>query len=154
DQFGTIRNSANGAADNSTVVTAARSAGSGVLQGTTSMTAVNGVVTYTNLSHNVANTITILFSSGTLPNVTSGTIAVSPATAIALAFATQPGNATAGSIFGTQPLVQSRDQFGNVSTVGLPGSLNLNVSLTTGTGPLQGTTSVDIGTGAGNGIAT
>src|SRR5262249_52977885 len=130
DQFGTIRNSANGISDNSTVVTAARSAGTGVLQGTTSMTAANGVVTYTNLSHNVANTITIPVSSGSLPSVASGTIDVSPATASALAFATQPGNATAGSIFGTQPVVQSRDQFGNVSTVGLPASLNVALSLT------------------------
>ena len=28
------------------------------------MTAVDGIVTYTNLSHNVANTITIQFASG------------------------------------------------------------------------------------------
>jgi hypothetical protein len=33
-------------ADNSTVVTAARSAGSGTLQGTTVLTAVNGLVSY------------------------------------------------------------------------------------------------------------
>src|SRR5262249_26325967 len=103
--------------------------------------------------HNVANTITILFSSGSLPSVTSGTIAVSPAAASTLAFATQPGNATAGSIFGTQPVVQSRDQFGNISAVGLPVSFNVTVSLARGTGPLQGTTTMDIGNAAGNGIA-
>src|SRR5262249_1396235 len=80
DQFGNTRNSANGTADNSTAVTAARSAGSGTLQGTTSLTAVNGVVAYTNLSHNVATNITILFSSGSLTSATSSTIAVSPAT--------------------------------------------------------------------------
>src|SRR5439155_18485409 len=33
-------------------------------------------------------------------------------------------------------------------------SLTLNLSLTGGTGPLQGTASVDIGTAAGNGTAT
>src|SRR5262249_14783961 len=71
DQFGNTRNSVNGTADNSTVVIAARSAGSGVLQGTTSVTASNGVVTYANLSHNVATNVTILFSSGSLTSVTS-----------------------------------------------------------------------------------
>jgi hypothetical protein len=49
---------------------------------------------------------------------------------------------------------QSRDVFGNDSTVGLPASLNLNVSLTSGTGPLQGASSLDIGTAAGNGTAS
>src|SRR5206468_2328531 len=66
DQFGNLRTAANGNSDNSTVVTAARTAGSGTLQGTTNITAVDGAVTYTNLSHNVATNITILFSSGTL----------------------------------------------------------------------------------------
>src|SRR5439155_20882272 len=50
DQFGNTRNAANGLSDNSTVVTATRSAGLGTLQGTTNMTAVDGIVTYTNRS--------------------------------------------------------------------------------------------------------
>src|ERR1043165_1031204 len=66
DQFGNLRSAANGNADHSTVVSAVRSAGSGALQGTTSLAASNGVVTYTNLSHNVATNITIVFSSGSL----------------------------------------------------------------------------------------
>src|SRR5262249_35452766 len=53
DRFGNLRNAANGNADNSTLVSAARAAGSGTLQGTTSLNAINGVVTYTNLSFNV-----------------------------------------------------------------------------------------------------
>ena len=40
DQYGNLRS-----ADNSTVVTASRSGGSGTLQGTTNLTAVNGIVT-------------------------------------------------------------------------------------------------------------
>src|SRR6185295_252750 len=72
----------------------------------------------------------------------------------ALVFATQPGNATAGSVFGTQPVVNSLDQFGNNSTNGLPASLILAVSLTSGTGPLLGTATLDIGTAAGNGVAS
>src|SRR5262249_45476465 len=65
--------------DNSTVVTVTRSAGSGTLQGTLSATAVNGVATFANLSHNVANTINLSFSSAGLTNVTSANIVVSPA---------------------------------------------------------------------------
>src|SRR5207253_2690896 len=86
DQFGNVRNSVNGNADNSTVVTASRSAGSGTLQGTTSLAAANGLVTFANLSHNVATNITILFTSGSLASTTSTSIAVSPAAVSALAF--------------------------------------------------------------------
>src|SRR5207244_7130165 len=110
DQFGTLRSAANGASDNSTLVTATRSAGSGTLQGTTSIKAIDGIVTYTNLSHNVATNITILFTSGSLASDSSTIIAVSPAAAATLTFVTQPGNATAGSVFGQQSVVASRDQ--------------------------------------------
>jgi hypothetical protein len=92
DQFGNLR-----ASDNSTVVTATRAAGSGVLQGSTTVTAVGGVVTFTNLSHNVATNITIQFASG-LTNATSSGIAVNPAAASRLAIQTQPSPAaTAGA---------------------------------------------------------
>ena len=74
DQYGNLRSS-----DNSTVVTAVRSAGSGTLQGTLTATAVNGIATFANLSHNVANTINLSFSSSGLTNVTSANIVVSPA---------------------------------------------------------------------------
>src|SRR5439155_13533601 len=91
DQFGNLRGS-----DNTTAVTAARGAGTGLLQGTASRTALNGLVTFTDLAHNVANNITILFSSGSLTGAASTTVAVAPATASAVAFSTQPGSATAG----------------------------------------------------------
>jgi hypothetical protein len=49
------------------------------LQGSLSARAVNGVATFANLSHNVANTINLSFSSSGLTNVTSANIVVSPA---------------------------------------------------------------------------
>src|SRR5439155_5956864 len=58
DRFGNLRSAANGAADNSTVVTAALSAGSGTLQGTLTATASDGLATFTNLAYNVATNIT------------------------------------------------------------------------------------------------
>src|SRR5206468_2527758 len=97
--------------DNSTVVTAARSAGSGTLQGSLSVKAVAGLVTFTNLSHNVATNITIQFTSGSLTSTTSTAIAVSAAPAAQLVFTTQPGNSTIGSTLATQPVVRSSDQF-------------------------------------------
>src|SRR5262249_38677991 len=74
DAYGNLRSS-----DNSTVVPAARTAGTGTLQGTLTATAVNGVATFANLSHNVANTINLSFSSSGLTNATSANIVVSAA---------------------------------------------------------------------------
>src|SRR5262249_18671209 len=73
DAYGNLRTS-----DNSTVVTAARNAGTGTLQGSLSATALNGLAGFANLSHNVANTITLSFNSSGLTNVTSASIQVSP----------------------------------------------------------------------------
>jgi hypothetical protein len=87
DQFGNLRSAANGNADNSTVVTAARNAGSGTLQGSLSVKAVAGLVTFTNLFHDVATNITISFTSGSLTSTISTEIAVSPAAAPAEASA-------------------------------------------------------------------
>src|SRR5262249_32172559 len=84
DQYGNLRST-----DNSTVVTAARNAGTGTLQGTLSATALNGVATFANLSHNVANTINLSFSSSGLTNVTSANIIVRPAAASQLVFTRQ-----------------------------------------------------------------
>src|SRR5207245_3685631 len=72
DQFGNVMSS-----DNSTVVTASRSAGSGTLQGTLTVTAVNGVASFANLSHNVATNITIQFTSGSLASAELTRVAVS-----------------------------------------------------------------------------
>jgi hypothetical protein len=71
-----------------------------------------------------------------------------------LGFATQPGNASAGAPFGTQPVIKSFDQFGNNSTNGLPATSLVNVSLASGVGPLQGTASVNLGMSGGKGTAT
>jgi hypothetical protein len=154
DQFGNLRNAANGVADNSSVVTAVRGAGSGTLQGTTSRTAVNGLVTFTNLSHNVATNITLTFSASGVSGTNSGAIAVSPAAAAQLVFTTQPGSTAYGLALNPQPVVRSRDSFGNDSTVGLGASQLVTLSVGVGTGSLLGTTSLNIGTAAGNGTAT
>src|SRR5438093_3614675 len=71
DQYGNLRSG-----DNGTVVTAARAAGTGTLQGTLTATASGGVAGFSNLSYNVAETMKVLFSSGSLTNATSGNVVV------------------------------------------------------------------------------
>src|SRR5207249_4105376 len=115
--------------------TAARVAGSGTLQGTTSGTAAGGLVTFTNLSHTVATNITIQFSNGVLGSATSGVVSISPAAAIQLSFFVQPGSGTAGALLGSQPVVHTRDQFGNDSIVGLAASKIISLALSSGSGP-------------------
>src|SRR5439155_638361 len=61
------------------IVTASRNAGSGTLQGVLAVGCVNGIATYTNLSHNVATTITIDFTAAGLLPLTSDPVVVSPA---------------------------------------------------------------------------
>src|SRR5207248_3275032 len=85
---------------------------------------------------------------------TSPSITVNPAAADRLVYTVQPGSATAGSVFGSQPVVKSRDPYGNDSTGGLPANLNVTVALTAGGGTLQGTKVLDIGTAAGNGTVS
>src|SRR5205823_4372679 len=141
DAFGNLRSS-----DNATVVTASRNAGSGVLQGTTSRTAVNGVVTFLNLSHNVATNITLAFNGTGLAAANSDSILVSPAAADRLVFIAQPASMAYGSALSPQPVLKSRDPFGNDSTVGIGTSKMVALAVSAGTGSLQGTTSMDIGT--------
>jgi hypothetical protein len=155
DQFGNVRSFNNGTSDSSTVVTAARSVGTSSLQGTITATANDGAATFSNLSYNKAETITLVFTSPGLISANSGNIIVSPAAASLLSFTTQAGSATYGAPFGQQPVVKSQDAFGNNSTVGLPASKIVSISLTAGSGALSGTTSLDIGTStAAPGIAT
>src|SRR5262249_17894811 len=146
DAYGNLRSS-----DSATVVSATRSAGSGTLQGSTNVTAVNGIVTFTNLSHLGATNNTISFGSGALTGATSDPVAVSAGLANRLAFSVQPGSATAGVPLGIQPMIKTQDQFGNDSQGGLGSNVVATVSLSSGSGPLLGTTTVDIGTHAGNG---
>lgn len=75
-----------------------------------------------------------------------GTLSTVPGTVVKLAFTTEPGGAVYGSLLGPQPVVRTQDQFGNNSTSGLIATEMVSLSLT-GTGVLQGTTSLNIGTG-------
>jgi hypothetical protein len=137
--------------DYATIVTATRLSGSGTLQGTTSEQTIGGEATFTDLSHNVANTITLVFSAPGLTSVTSDPIVVGSAPADRLVFTTQPASASAGVPFGIQPVLRTQDRFGSFSSAGLPASKLVTVALTSGSGTLSGTTTLNIGTAGGNG---
>jgi len=100
-------------------------------------------------------TITINFTATGLTNTASGNVVVSPATAVRLVMSTPPGGLSrTASPLATQPVIKSTDPFGNTSTIGLPASLNVSLGLTTGSGSLLGTTTLNIGASAGNGTVT
>ena len=101
-----------------------------------------------------AETANITVTDLSISNGAGMSVTVSAATASTLAFSTQPGSATAGSAFGQQPAVKTHDTFGNNSTVGLGTARNVTISIASGTGTLQGTATLDIGTSAGNGTVT
>ena len=134
--------------DNTTVVTVSSlPAGSGPLQGTTSVTVHGGIATFTNLADNTAETIMLHFTSDpTLTPATSNSIVVSPNAAGHLTIHTQPSSAaTAGSPFSTEPVVYVEDQFGNLETG--DNTTQVTAALNTGSGPLRGTTTITVSGG-------
>ena len=117
--------------------------------------AVSGTATFAGCSINkVGSGYRLSAAAAGLTGATTGTFDITPGTATNVAFTTQPGGATVGSTFTVQPVVMTRDANGNNSTVGLPSSLTLSLTIASGTGTLLGTTTVDVGTAAGNGVAT
>jgi fibronectin-binding autotransporter adhesin len=145
DQFGNLRS-----ADSSTVVTASLNEGSGTLLGTLTATAANGVATFVNLSYQVAETITIDFTSGALAPETSANVVVNPAAASQLVIQTQPSpSATAGSPFAQQPAVQIQDQFGNLRSADNSTVITASRNAGSGSGALQGTLTATASGGIG-----
>ena len=153
DQFNTF--STNGFNPNVNI-TATIQTGSGTLQGTATLNigtnGGNGAITFTDLRIDTAQSGVVLrFSAGGLTVADSTPFTVNAASASKLIVTTQPTGATAGNAFVTQPVVKSADAFNNPSTVGLGASVNVTATVQSGAGVLQGTTTLDIGAGAGNG---
>lgn len=133
DQFGNLRTT-----DYATLVTAARSAGSGTLQGVVSMIADSGLATFSNLAHNVAGVITVAFSSPGITGAVSDGITIAPAAASQLTFVQPPTNAVAGTAMEPPVTVQIRDSLGNAVS---NGGVWVAMALSSGSGTLSGTTS-------------
>ena len=123
--------------------------GGGTLSGTTSVTAVSGVATFSTLSINNAGTgYTLVASASGLTGATSTAFNITAPPATNLAFTTQPQTTQAG-----QPMLAVRvsalDDAGNVVT-GFTGSITVAIGANPGGGTLSGTTSVT----AVSGVAT
>lgn len=87
-------------------------------------------------------------------NINFGTLSTVPGAVDELFFEVQPGGAEYGSLLNPQPVVVTRDQFGNNSTNELAETEIVTMTLSGGTGALIGDATLDIGTNAGNGTVT
>ncbi len=125
-------------------VTVALNGAGGTLSGTTTVNAVNGVASFSDLRIAGVGTYTLTFTSGALTAVTSGTIGITTLPPTALGLTTQPSGAVSGAVFTTQPVVVVRD--GSGSTVA--GASNaVTAAITSGSGIISGTTTVNAVTG-------
>ena len=136
-------------ADATASVSVALTSGTGALSGSTNVAAVGGVVSPSNLSVSLAGAGKVLTftkpdttgSGGTMAtSVASHAFAISPATASQLVFTTQPAAGVAGSVLAAQPVLEVQDAYGNLVSTGSDSTVSVAVTLTTGTGPLLGTT--------------
>ena len=124
--------------------------GNSTLGGTTTVAAVNGVATFTNLTLNkVGTNYTLLTLDGTLGSAVSSSFNISPAAANHLAFLQQPTNTVAGTSITPALTVQVLDLYGNVVT-----SDTSNVTVAIGTNPGGGTLSGTASVNAVSGVAT
>ena len=120
DQFGNVVTN-----DSTHTVTAARgNVGSATLQGSNTVTLVNGVATFSGLYYNKAETMNLVFSTNVGSfTTTSNNIVVSAATATSLIVAGFPTPTTAGT--SQSFTITAQDTFGNTAT-GYTGSINLS----------------------------
>jgi hypothetical protein len=138
--------------DNSTVVTAAISSGAGgTLVGARSLTAVNGVVTFTDLALTGTPSVNykLGFTSSPLVAANSNNFTVVAGAATQISMLTQPVGAVTGMNLGTQPSVELLDFYGNV--VLSDSTTVVTVAIASGTG---GTLSGNLTATAVNGVAT
>jgi hypothetical protein len=127
-------------------VTASLAGGTGALLGTTSVTVSGGIATFTNLADDLASSITLKFTGGSLSTSSSVPIVINPAAPAKLVIQTQPSStATEGQAFVTQPVVYEEDQYGNVESG--DNTAVVSAALASGAGPLQGTPTATLSKG-------
>lgn len=132
---------------NSSSVTVAIASGpaNASIGGTTTVSAVKGVATFSNLTFATPGTYTLFFSDGSLNTATSGPFTVNQPPS-KLVFTTEPSSVQAASTSNETVVVTVEDKSGHVVTTD-----HSTITLTAGTtGTLTGTTSVV----AVNGVAT
>jgi hypothetical protein len=128
-------------------VTLSINSGPGTLTGTATVSAVNGIATFSNLALDTAGTYTLQATDGNIAGATSNSITVSPAAASQLIVDQQPTTVTAESAIAPAVTVDIEDQFGNLVTTN---TSTITLAVNTGLGSLSGTTAA----AASGGIAT
>jgi hypothetical protein len=122
----------------------------GTLGGTTTVAAVGGVATFSNLTiQRAATGYTLTAGAASLQPITSGAFDIAPAAAARLAFTTQPGNTVAGAAITPAVRVTIQDAFGN-TVPSAAGTISLALAANPSGGTLAGTTSA----AAVSGVAT
>ncbi len=120
------------------------------LSGTLTVSAVNGVATFSNLSLTKAATgYTLTAAASGLTGSTSASFSVSAASASALFFTVQPSNTQTATSISPAVQVTARDAYGNTAT-NFNGSMTMAIGQNPSGGTLSGTKSVT----AANGVAT
>jgi streptogramin lyase len=153
DQYGNIE-----IGDYSTVVTA-QIAGGGLLQSTSTATAVGGITSFEALADDKAQTMTLSLTSGSLIPAITTPVSVVAGAATQLVLTTPPPNpVTAGQTFGE--VVSAEDGYGNVDT-SYDGSVTITLPGNSGSSTVQATNGVALfsglkidSTSGGSGIQT
>ncbi|HET7250881.1 MAG TPA: hypothetical protein VFI79_13610 [Gemmatimonadales bacterium] len=126
--------------------------GSGVLGGTATVAAANGVASFTNLTISQAgNGYTLSAAATGLTGSTSAAFDVTAARATQLGFSVQPSSVTAGASIAPTVTVTARDATGSVA-IGFSGAVTLSISA--GTGTAGATLSGTVTANAVAGVAT
>lgn len=142
-----LQTASGGTATGATNTVSVSLTGPGSLDGTTTVTAVDGVATFTNLRVTGTGSFTLLFSSAGLTSATSAAFTMAPLPATHLAVALQPTTSTSGTLLTVQPNVALLDGSGAIATAA---TTPVTASIASGTGSLSGTLTVT----PVNGIAT
>jgi hypothetical protein len=115
--------------------------GGGTLAGTTTVTAVGGVATFSSLSIDKSGTGYRLAATSGILTRTSGAFSITPGPATQLSFTVQPGTTAAGGAITPAVRVVALDALGNTAT-GFTGTVTIAISTNPAAGTLSGTTTV------------
>src|SRR5439155_349231 len=136
--------------DNSDQVTIGLGAnpGGASLSGTLTVTAHNGIATFSNLAVSAPGTgYTLAASSGALTGASSAAFNVMPGTPTHLGFVQQPTNAVAGAAISPAVTVQLLDTNNNTVTIDSTDAVTMAIGTNSGSGTLSGTTTVTVTNG-------
>jgi hypothetical protein len=131
------------------VMTISANPGGGTLTGTTTVAAVAGVATFSNLKIDKVGTGYRLAATSGALTVTSTAFSILAGSATQLAFTVQPSTTGAGAIIAPAVQVTALDAGGNTAT-GFAGNVTMAIGTNPGSGTLSGTLTV----GSAAGVAT